>query len=383
MGLIAALALSVPAGAEEPRGQARPPLESADTPESPPDGAAEKEKRKDGLAFLPLLYYTPDTRFAFGAVGAYYFRLGEETEAEGPAPRLSYVKLLADYTQNKQLDVWGSWSVFIGREDYIYKGELRYRNFPDRFYGLGNDSQASDMERYSYDFASVKQFLLKRLAPGVFLGGDYQFTSFFRVQAFKPDGKLADGTITGSRGGNSSGLGAVLLLDTRDNVVAASRGHFLQLSTYLYQRWLGSDFSYFNVNLNAARYWQTWGDQVLAVHFVSNTNIGDPPLPALSAVGNDDILRGYATNRYRDRNFIGAQVEYRVPIWWRIGAVAFVGAGDVFGHLDDLSLARLKASGGVGLRFAYDQEERFNIRLDYAWGRFGESSFYLMFGEAF
>lgn len=40
-----------------------------------------KEKSK-GFVILPLLYYTPDTRFALGAMGAYYFKLTDEAGAE-------------------------------------------------------------------------------------------------------------------------------------------------------------------------------------------------------------------------------------------------------------------------------------------------------------
>jgi hypothetical protein len=345
--------------------------------EEAPSGEAAAKPPGTGFALLPLLYYTPDTRLAFGAAGAWYFRLGKDDEK----PRLSFAKLLADYTQNRQIELWGEWAVFLGNEDYVWKGDLRYRNFPDRFYGIGNATLPSAVERYSYDFAALKQLFLKKLRPGVFIGGDFQLTSFFRVST--PGPILGDGSITGSQGGISSGVGAVFLLDTRDNVMNASRGEMLQLSSYVYSPWLGSDFDYVNLNLWASKYWRTFGEQVFAVHAVANLNYGDVPLPALSAVGGEDILRGYARNRFRDRHMVAAQVEYRVPIWWRLGAVVFAGAGDVFGAMEDLAWSRLKPSVGVGVRGAYDVEEKFNVRIDHAWGRDGERSFYLMFGEAF
>ncbi len=60
------------------------------------------------------------------------------------------MQFLGDYTQNKQLDIWGQWNVFTYNENYLLKGEFRYRNFPDRFYGVGNNSSKFNEERYEY-----------------------------------------------------------------------------------------------------------------------------------------------------------------------------------------------------------------------------------------
>lgn len=377
-------AASEGSSAESPRESGRMPEGDegrSGTRESPgPEKPQEEQQDDTGIAVLPLIYYTPDTDFAFGVAGVYYFRL--RGEASGEATRLSFIKLLVDYTLRRQLDSWGEWAVFLRDEEYVWKGELRYRNFPDRFYGLGNDTSRDAEERYAYDYASVKQLFLKRIRPNVFIGGDYQLSSYFDVTV--APGRLLDRAgITGARGGVSSGLGAVFLIDTRDNVVSAAKGEIVQASTYLYRSWLGSDFNFVSVNLLGAKYWTTYREQVLAVNLVANLNFGDPPLPALAAAGGDDILRGYAKNRFRDQHFVGAQAEYRIPIWWRIGAVVFAGVGDVFGRASDFAFSRLKPSVGLGLRGAYDPKERLNVRLDFAWGAGGESSFYIMFGEAF
>src|SRR5690606_38397206 len=81
--------------------------------------------KKEGFFVIPLLYYTPDTRFAAGAMGVYYFHTGSNDSMAFNPTRLSYVKLLADYTQNKQLDIWSSWNIFTNEERFLFKGELR------------------------------------------------------------------------------------------------------------------------------------------------------------------------------------------------------------------------------------------------------------------
>lgn len=102
----------------------------------------------------------------------------------------------------------------------------------------------------------------------------------------------------------------------------------------------------------------------------------------MSTAGNDDILRGYPRNRFRDLNFAGVQLEYRFPLFWRFGMVSFGGAGDVFRKVDDVNINTLKYSIGTGLRFLVNPAERLNIRFDYARGREG-GYFYFSVAEAF
>jgi hypothetical protein len=71
----------------------------------------------EGNFFLPLLYYTPDTRWAAGAAGVHYFKL-EAKDSTGLPTRTSNIQLLADYTQNRQADLWASWNVFTRNENY-------------------------------------------------------------------------------------------------------------------------------------------------------------------------------------------------------------------------------------------------------------------------
>jgi len=337
--------------------------------------------KKEGVFILPLLYYTPDTRFAAGAMGVYYFRTGDSTSELGRNTRLSYVKLLADYTQNEQLDIWSSWNIFSNQERYLFKGELRYRNFPDRYYGIGNNTPDDNMERYSYDFVSAKILALRQVYNKMFVGLDYLITYQYNFKYFD-DKELKQGTVPGYKGGRSSALGFVYTYDKRDNVVSAWEGFLFEVSSYYNNKILGSNFDYTTVNVTFNRYVSIKPQHVLAFNSVANFNSNGVPFIEMAKAGNDDILRGYARNRYRDLNYVAAQVEYRYPIWKRFGGVVFTGIGDVFGKTSDLKFDLLKYTYGGGLRFAINKKERLNVRFDYGWGR-DEHSFYITLTEAF
>jgi hypothetical protein len=335
--------------------------------------------KKEGFFLFPLLYYTPDTRIAAGLVGVYYFNTGKSDSLQ--KTRLSYTKLLGDYTQNKQLDFWTSWNVFTNEEKYLFKGEFRYRNFPDKFYGIGNSSNELNLEKYAYDLFKFKLLAMRQVARKLFVGIDYQYENEYNF-ILQTGGELEKGTITGYRGGVGSALGFVTTYDTRDNVVNAYSGHILEFSSYFNTRYLGGSFNYVNLNFEFGKYWEVRKNNVFAVNVIMNSNFGNVPFLDMAKVGGDGMIRGYASNRFRDHHFIGAQVEYRFPLWWRFGMVVFTGVGDVFNTPLDIKINTLKYTVGAGIRFAINSKERLNVRFDYGFGR-KSNAFYIMLTEAF
>ncbi len=338
------------------------------------------ESTKNGTFFIPLLYYTPDTRWAAGAAGVYYFKIPPKDSTEYKT-RTSNIQLLADYTQNRQADLWATWNVFTRNENYLLKGDLRFRNFPDKFYGLGNNTTKSQMESYSYNLIQIKSMFLKKIKPNFFLGFDYEFENEYGFK-YSPGGTLETGSITGYNGGIGSAVGIISVYDSRDFIINAQKGMLLEMSTYLFNNVLGSSFNFFNVNTTFQKYWQLKRNHILAFQYKNKLSFGDVPFIDMATLGNDDILRGYPKNRFRDKHFAGTQVEYRFPLFWRFGMVTFAGVGDVFGKASDLKWHLLKYSVGTGLRFVINPSERLNIRLDYAYGREG-GYFYFVVAESF
>lgn len=338
------------------------------------------EARKKGVFAIPLVYYTPDTRWAGGAAGVYYFRVPPKHDFEKET-RASFVQLLTDYTQNKQLDVWSTWSIFTRNENYLLEGELRYRNFPDRFYGIGNQSKYTNEELYSYNLFSIKSLMMKQVRKSLFVGFDYTFEYEFD---FKHDenGQLITGDIPGYKGGLGSALGLVAAIDNRDNIINAYDGQYSEISSYFFGKTLGSTFKFIQVNAIHQQYWELRKKHVLASQTKIKLNFGEVPFLDMATLGDDDILRGYAKNRYRDHNSWATQLEYRMPLFWRFGIVGFAGVGDIFKNFSDMRFSRLKYSVGGGLRFVVKPAERLNIRLDYGQGVDG-GHYYFVVTEAF
>jgi len=107
----------------------------------------------------------------------------------------------------------------------------------------------------------------------------------------------------------------------------------------------------------------------------------------LPAVGWDQFGRSgraYTQGRFRGEDVIYGEVEYRAHIWKWLGGVLFANSTTATSKDADIKLFNSNDYGyGMGLRFMVDKRARTNINLDYAWGKYGESAFYLNLNETF
>ncbi|CAI8415343.1 MAG: Uncharacterised protein [Cryomorphaceae bacterium] len=105
----------------------------------------------------------------------------------------------------------------------------------------------------------------------------------------------------------------------------------------------------------------------------------------LSLMGGESLMRGYYLGRYRDKNLVAGQVEYRILPFegskkW--GASAFLAAGQVFSEDSPFELGKFLPTGGLGVRYLIFPEKDIYTRIDVAFTQEGPG-FYFFIGEAF
>ena len=201
------------------------------------------------------------------------------------------------------------------------------------------------------------------------------------IEDVEPGRVIASGTLRGATGGTLVQPGAGIAFDTRDDVLAAESGRYLEASFAVADKAIGSDFNSTRTMVDA-RAFRRAGAGILAAQFFADMNAGSPSFDQMSLVGSDGVLRGYAKGRYRDRALVAAQLEWRAPIWgpWRYAVFGGLGAiGNTPAKLGALTLPTY----GAGLRFRVFKTERSAIRLDYAMGRTGSSGLYISLDEAY
>jgi outer membrane protein assembly factor BamA len=198
------------------------------------------------------------------------------------------------------------------------------------------------------------------------------------------DGRLLESPDTpGSAGGKVSGFGYFMTYDSRDSIFYSTSGSFHQFSITSFGRALGSDFAFNRVYLELRRYFRFSFAHCLAFQTRFLVQTGDPPFWRMGLLGGQEIMRGYYLGRYRDKDMIALQAEYRwAPVFWRFGLVAFAGLGDVAATFGGFDVGRFKYTYGLGLRFVIDSQQRLNLRLDFGFGK-DTSGVYFTAGEAF
>ncbi len=343
------------------------------------DETEERSIKKTSFFILPIFSYAPETRWVVGTGGIFTFR----SRPDIPDQRPSFVPFKAVYTQNKQFVFTLEPEITLQNGSTIITGLMELKEFPDMFYGIGNDSRAVGGERYTPRQVSFEISLQKRLrsTKNLFVGLYYGY-DHYRFRPFDPEGRLATGDIFGSRGGAISGAGVLLKWDTRDNVFFPTQGHHIQISANLQDGLLGSRYEYAGMKVEAMAYIPMFRNQVLGIHGIVRGVSGNVPFMALPSLGGEEILRGYNGALFRDRILAAAQAEYRIPLWKRWGLAVFAGLGEVADRFGHLEFARLKYSIGLGIRFRISPAEGTNLRLDLGFGQ-GYSGTYITAGEAF
>ncbi|MDW3192968.1 MAG: BamA/TamA family outer membrane protein [Cytophagales bacterium] len=337
----------------------------------------DKPKRKMSWSAFPALASQPETGFQFGASGGFTWSDPDTTKTFSRPSSLTPFFL---YTVRNQI-ISGLTLDYFFLDGKNLGLSPRFRLFPDKFFGIGNDTDPDISEGYTHLFFQLEGQYSFPLNDKLFYGAyfDIQQSNLRELEA---GGILETNVLEGSNGGFQAGIGPAVRLDSRDNTIYPTQGYFINLRTLF--NYVG-DFSYSNLTIDARRYigWNE-GKDVLAIQAFGSFNAGRIPFYKLPQLGGDAALRGISNaSVYRDNQMMYSQVEYRRYLFWIVGAVAYLGAGDVAENLEDFRLGEFKYAGGVGLRFQVVRDERLNIRFDYGLARRNQSAFYVSILEAF
>jgi hypothetical protein len=330
------------------------------------------------LLFFPVIAKSIETGWSFGAVGSSTFRLSPKDTVS----RTSNMQLLVLYSTKKQLITALNGSQYFHKEKYILNEQVSFSSYPDKFWGLGGNTQDSAIEPYKFDQFYIYAHLLHKVAPGLFLGLLFEMQRVWDI-SYTAGGLFDKQNIRGRTNYHVAGLGSSITYDTRNNAFAPDKGFFGQFSFNHFDKYLGSDYVYTNYVVDLRKYIHIFQKQVLAIQLFSFNNSGEVPLRSLASFGGASHMRGYYDGRYKDMNQTIMQAEYRFPLYKHFGAVAFAGTGDVSNSFTGYSLNDLKYSFGGGIRFALDTKEKLNLRVDYGIGQGKNNGFYLQLGEAF
>nr|WP_316930124.1 BamA/TamA family outer membrane protein [Hymenobacter sp. IS2118] len=348
---------------------------------------ADTVPKRIALFPLPLVYYTPETRLAYGAAATATVRF--RRDADFPAARPSQFTFGVAYTQNKQLLVYLPFQLFYDHNNYYAYGELGYYRYNYYFYGLGENEVPREL--YGVNFPRVRLNAFRRIMPALrqgklYAGLRYQYEDY-DVTTTVPDGQLASGAVPGGQGSRLLGSGLGLFFDSRDNVFFPGKGVVADISGLVRNAAAGAgptgQTTYSDrYTADVSSYHTLHKKAILAMNYYASYTVGTAPFNAISLLGGTRRMRGYYEGRYRDQNAALLQTELRVAAYRRLGAVVFGSVGVLGNGQTALRLGQPKGAYGAGLRFTVNRRDHLNLRVDYGFGK-ESSGLYLTIGEAF
>jgi outer membrane protein assembly factor BamA len=250
------------------------------------------------------------------------------------------------------------------------------------FYGIGPGSKLEDETHYT---SEKTDFLLtwgRGLTPHFVVEASYDLRKI--VYSHIREGALA-GELRQVGGQFSPFVSLTLRFDTSDSQINPRRGVRLLFQNDIAGKFLGNKHaSYFRLSADLRKYVLLLGSRdVLAFRFlIQKISGGRIPLYDESILGGGSTMtamRGYKINRFMDKGKFLFNLEYRFPVWKKLGGNLFIDAGNVWPSLAEVDFGQSVFDAGWGLRYYL---ENFVARFDMGFSREG-TGIYFNFGHVF
>jgi hypothetical protein len=238
--------------------------------------------------------------------------------------------------------------------------EATYRHHPQEdFYGFGPDSLKANRVNFLYEARDVQARAIARPRPWLSLGA--------RIGRVEPS--LGRGTdprfpvlddLFDERG--APGLiaqptfaygGVFARIDTRDQPGNARDGGFYEIAWRRYNDRDGSRFRFDQTEVEVQQFLPIFDKKRVIALRGRVVASGDDEVPFyfMPTLGGSTTLRSYADYRFRDRNTLLINAEYRWEAFSGLDMALFSDWGKVAPTAADLDLTDMKNGYGIGFRF--------------------------------
>ncbi|HEY4286817.1 MAG TPA: hypothetical protein VGN00_06925 [Puia sp.] len=340
------------------------------------------------ISALPVAGYTLQTGFAGVLSSNFAFYTSEHSQAN-----LSTILTSITYSQYKQIIFPVQADIWTTGNRYNIITDWRYLKYPSLTYGLGGNTNSDSGYNIDYGYLRLHQAILKTIARDLYLGLGYDLDYFWNIKEIDPPtGKTTDFERYGlSPKEVASGISLHFLFDSRRNPINPGKGNYASITYRPNFTFLGSDDNWQSLLIDLRKYitFPASTHNVLAIWSYDWFTIGDgkPPYLLLPSTGWDaysNTARGYIQGRFRSRNMLYLESEYRFGLTSNglLGGVVFANAQS-FSEPGSGHYEYITPGYGTGLRISLNKFSRTNLCIDYGWGIHGSGGFFVNLGEVF
>lgn len=349
----------------------------------------QKPKAEQPISFLPIPTFItePAVGPGLGVVGLFFH--GNDKKTKKPVKEgttlpqsISIVGALATKNGTKGGAVG---HVTFWDEDRIrYQGIVGYASVNLDFYNLSEIDAITPITLNIEGPAILQNVKIRYDDSNFFFGAKQMYRHVELSLADNPFNRLPlpDGFIVNhlNLDIDTSGVGAIMEYDSRDNPLDPELGLDYKAEYMLYDKALGSDIDYSSFKIKALNYWALTEKSNLGLRFQydSVNNKEDKSLPVY--IPPSIRLRGVSASRYQGLNVLVSELEASYKITEKIKLNAFTGLGWASDHFSDLSSSKTINTYGAGFRYLVDKHYGIRIGLDIATGP-EENAIYIQAGS--
>lgn len=338
------------------------------------------------IFLIPQVGYTLQTNFLAQVLASVAF--------QRPNANVSTLIGSVAYTLNNQTILSVSNSVWSPQNRLLWVGDWRVMHYPQGTFGLGIINTSLNREiSMDYEYLRFYQKVYRRLGRHLYGGVGYALDLHWNILSMNRNREVVQ--ISRYRYGVqgrsvSSGPLVSLLYDSRTNSINPTHGYYANLQYRPNLPLLGSDVDYQSLLFEGRTYLHPSrrSDNILALwSYNALTLTGTPPFLDLPSTGWDSYSntgRGYVQGRFRGKNLLYLEAEYRFGITRNrlLGGVVFANAQTVTEVVTN-TFQRVAPAVGGGLRVKMNKISRTNLAIDYAFGADGSHGLFFNFGEVF
>jgi hypothetical protein len=247
----------------------------------------------------------------------------------------------------------------------------------ERFFGPGNTSIKADEAAFAFNRRTIMARATFTAAGWLNVTGA---AGSMTTSAADAAGRRAPAISTRFTTAHAPGLGVdgsfrtvsvATTVDYRDVPQNPRSGGRYHLAVARYADGSPNRQSFTRIDAEAEQHLSAWKRQrVLTLRAIASSSIADPgndvPFYLQPALGGSRLLRGFVTDRFRDRNLLAVQAEYGWDVTPFLNAVVFYEAGAVASRWTDIAANDFRRDYGLGFRFGSARTVAF--RTDVALG---------------
>jgi hypothetical protein len=366
---------------------------------------APKPPKKMSALILPNISSNPSNGFILGVGGAFGWRMGpKENTSVSAAP------FTAAVTSKSQLITFVKPNIYTKGNGFFLQGDFRFYIYSQPTYGLGTNAPdtmtvpqgiswmgegaGSDSAIFpmKFNYVKIHGIVNKKVIGQLYAGLGYHLDYYYSIvdESYRsatdstpeldtPHHYYSSKHNFSTKKYMLSGISLNVVYDTRDNQISPYKGIYANINYRMNPTFMGSDEyssslwmefrTYLSLSKKTAR-------NIIGFWAFGNFNLtGTLPYLTLPALGDDQRARsgrGYTNGRYRGKNLVYGEVEWRFPITpcsKILGGVVFVNAVTTDNPGLNVGLFEyIQPAVGFGIRVMVNKYFRTNINLDFAIG---------------